>query len=70
MILSCSRSKVHFICPEKPGVSYHAPYILEGSKRERLEIIMEGEGRLKTDYLMNNVMIESLLGYSLGKGIL
>lgn len=31
---------------------------------------MEGEGRLKTDYLMNNVMIESLLGYSLGKGIL
>lgn len=64
MILSCSRSKVHYICPEKPGVFDQAAYILEEGKRERLEIIMEGEGRLKTDYLMKNVMTESLLGYS------
>lgn len=33
-------------------------------KRKKLEIIVEEEGRLKTDHLMDNVMAESLLGYS------
>lgn len=38
-------------------------------KRKKLEIIVEEEGRLKTDHLMDNVMAESLLGYS-WKGVL
>lgn len=33
--MSCARSKVYYVCLEKPGVSVHAAYILEGGKRER-----------------------------------
>lgn len=46
MIMRYARSIVYYICPEKPGVSGPAAYILEGVKK-RKKSLREGEGETK-----------------------